>query len=96
MNVPIDEVERIARLARLELSPAELEIQSKNFNELLQRFAVLQSLDLAEVQPTSHPMPLVNIFRDDKVAASLDIDAVVLNSPQAGGEYFVVPRILEA
>jgi aspartyl-tRNA(Asn)/glutamyl-tRNA(Gln) amidotransferase subunit C len=96
MTLSNEEVKKVAVLARLELDEQEIDAQSKSFNDLLERFTALQTLDVAGVEPTAHPIPVVNVFRDDNIQPSLDRRDVIVNAPQSDAGCFVVPRILEA
>ncbi len=95
MALTQDEVRKIAQLARLELRDDELERQARHLNELLERFEMLQQLDLEDIEPTSHIMPMANVFRDDEMRPSLSRRDLLANSPDARDGCFVVPRILE-
>lgn len=94
MPVEID-IARVARLARLELTPEELESYGAQLEVILEHAARVQSLPTQGVAPTSHPLPQRNVFRDDEVRPSLDRDEVLSQAPDRDGDYFVVPRILE-
>jgi aspartyl-tRNA(Asn)/glutamyl-tRNA(Gln) amidotransferase subunit C len=95
MALSRDEIRKVALLARLELSDAELDDQAKHFNELLTQFEILQSLDVTGIEPTSHSIPLVNVFRDDVVRPSLSREAALANAPESRDGCIVVPRIIE-
>jgi len=89
------EVRKVAQLARLELTDDEIETQAKHLNDLLRQFEALQALDVTGVEPTSHSIPVFNVFRRDDVRPSLSRDDVLANAPLARGGCFVVPRIIE-
>jgi aspartyl-tRNA(Asn)/glutamyl-tRNA(Gln) amidotransferase subunit C len=95
MALSIDEVRKVARLARLELDERELKRQNRHLNDLLARFEELQSVDVEGVEPTSHSIPLFNVLREDAIRTSLQRDAVLSNAPEARDGCFVVPRIIE-
>jgi aspartyl-tRNA(Asn)/glutamyl-tRNA(Gln) amidotransferase subunit C len=95
MALSRDEIRKVALLARLELSDAELDDQAKHFNELLTQFEILQSLDVTGIEPTSHSIPLVNVFRDDVVRPSLSREAALANAPESRDGCIVVPRMIE-
>jgi aspartyl-tRNA(Asn)/glutamyl-tRNA(Gln) amidotransferase subunit C len=95
MALSRDEVRKVALLARLELSGAELDEQAKHFNDLLSQFEVLQSLDVTGIEPTSHSIPLVNVLRDDAARPSLTREAALANAPESRDGCIVVPRIVE-
>jgi aspartyl-tRNA(Asn)/glutamyl-tRNA(Gln) amidotransferase subunit C len=95
MALTRDEVRKVALLARLELTDDELDAQAKHFNDLLQQFEILQSLDLSGIEPTSHSIPLVNVLREDVVLPSLSREAALANAPESRDGCIVVPRIVE-
>ena len=89
-----DEVAHVARLARLELSDTELEEFTGQLAAVLDHAADVEALDLAGVEPTAHPYPLVNVWRDDVVGPLLDREEVLSQAPQAESGRFRVPAIL--
>jgi aspartyl-tRNA(Asn)/glutamyl-tRNA(Gln) amidotransferase subunit C len=89
------EVAHVARLARLELTPEELELYSGQLSAVLDLAAQVASLDTAEVPPTAHPVPLENVLRDDVPGACLDRSEVLAQAPCSEDDtYFRVPPIL--
>lgn len=95
MGLSRQEIESVAHLSRLELSPEELDKFTEQINTLLEHFAKLQELDTDDVEPTSHAMPVYNVFRKDEVKPSLPPEEVVANGPQIAENCFVVPRVVE-
>ena len=89
------EVEQVARLARLHLSDEELECIREQLDAILTYIDKLRELDVEGVEPTSHAVPLVNVMRDDENAPCLRQEAALANAPDRAGEFFRVPRILE-
>ena len=96
MSVDID-ITHVARLARLRLSKEELEAYGRQCRELLDHVARIQALDTGEVEPTSHPFPLTNRFREDRVTPEtvLDRGEVLAQAPEVEGDFFKVPPALE-
>jgi aspartyl-tRNA(Asn)/glutamyl-tRNA(Gln) amidotransferase subunit C len=94
MKITPEEVEHVARLARLEVSPGEREELTRQMNRILQYMEKLNELDTTGVSPTSHVIDIENAFRDDAVEASLPRDASLENAPESTGAEFVVPRII--
>ncbi|HVO83268.1 MAG TPA: Asp-tRNA(Asn)/Glu-tRNA(Gln) amidotransferase subunit GatC [Syntrophobacteria bacterium] len=94
MKITLEEVEHVARLARLEVSPGEKEELTRQMNRILQYVEKLNELDTTGVSPTSHAIDLENAFREDAVEASLPRDASLENAPESNGTEFVVPRII--
>ena len=89
-----EDVAHVARLARLDVTEDELDRFAGQLAAVLEHAADLAALDTAGVAPTAHPFPLVNVLRDDVVAASLDRHEVLAMAPAAEGGRFRVPRIL--
>lgn len=89
-----DEVAHVARLALLDLSEAELDAFTDQLGAVLDHAADVEALDLSGVPPTSHPLPLQNVFRADVVAATVDRDEVLAAAPVAEDGRFRVPAIL--
>jgi aspartyl-tRNA(Asn)/glutamyl-tRNA(Gln) amidotransferase subunit C len=94
MKITLEEVEHVARLARLEVSPDEKEELTRQMNRILQYVEKLNELDTTGVSPTSHAIDLENAFRDDAAEASLPRDASLENAPESNGAEFVVPKII--
>ena len=96
--MPIDiDIAHVARLARLRLSPEELETYGRQCRELLEHVARIQAVDTRGVEPTSHPLPMTNRFREDRVTPDtvLDRDEVLGQAPNAEGKFFRVPPAIE-
>lgn len=94
MKITKEEVEQVARLARLELSEKEVERMTGQLDAILGYVAKLDELDTEGISATTHPQDVVNAFREDKVQESLDRDKALANGPDQNGESFVVPRII--
>ena len=90
-----EEVEHVAQLARMALPDEELERVGKELNRILEHFNRLQELDTDDVEPTSHVLPMTNVFREDQVGESLPLEDVMANAPERSDEFFRVPRIVE-
>ncbi len=90
------DVAHVARLARLNLTDAELEEYTGQLAAVLAHAADIEALDTAGVAATAHPLPIVNVLRDDVVVAGVDRAEVLGQAPSVDGDRFAVPRILEA
>lgn len=95
MGLTRKEIEDVAHLSRLELTGEEMDKLTGHINRLLENFAELQKLDTDDVEPTSHTIPVSNVFRKDKARPSLPVEDVVSNGPQVADNCFVVPRVVE-
>jgi aspartyl-tRNA(Asn)/glutamyl-tRNA(Gln) amidotransferase subunit C len=91
MGISTDEVLHVARLARLELSEAEVERFGEQLSAILDAVSKVQELDLADVPPTSHPLEVVNVWRDDEPRPSLPVEEALANAPDRAGDLFRVP-----
>ena len=89
-----DDAAHVARLARLDLTEDELERFTGQLGAVLEHAADIAALDIADVPPTAHPLPLVNVLRDDVPVPSLDREEVLSQAPAAEDGRFKVPRIL--
>jgi len=91
MAISRDEVLHVARLARLELSEAEVERFGEQLSAILEAVSKVQELDLSGVAPTSHPHDVVNVWREDAPRPSLSLDDAFANAPDRDGDLFKVP-----
>ncbi|HUQ39203.1 MAG TPA: Asp-tRNA(Asn)/Glu-tRNA(Gln) amidotransferase subunit GatC [Acidimicrobiales bacterium] len=89
-----DDVAHVARLARLDLTDAELDLFAEQLGAVLDHAADIEALDTEGVPPTAHPLHLENRLRDDVVRPSLDRDEVLAQAPAAEDGRFRVPPIL--
>ncbi|HOB05783.1 MAG TPA: Asp-tRNA(Asn)/Glu-tRNA(Gln) amidotransferase subunit GatC [Propionibacteriaceae bacterium] len=88
------DVARLAALARIDLSQAELEQLAPQLDVILESVASVSEVAGADVRPTSHALPLVNVFRDDVVTPSLPVELALAMAPAQDQGRFRVPRIL--
>jgi aspartyl-tRNA(Asn)/glutamyl-tRNA(Gln) amidotransferase subunit C len=88
------EVAHVAKLARLALTEAELETMTTELGAILGYANEIAALDLAGVPATAHPLPLVNVLREDTVRTSVSREEVLANAPAAEDNRFRVPKIL--
>jgi len=89
------DVEHVAELARLALTEAEKETFIPQLNHILTYIDKLNELDTTGVEPTSHVLPMSNVFREDEVRPSLVRELVLHNAPEESHFFFKVPRIIE-
>ncbi|OGX03095.1 MAG: asparaginyl/glutamyl-tRNA amidotransferase subunit C [Omnitrophica bacterium RIFCSPLOWO2_12_FULL_50_11] len=88
-------IDQIAELARLNLKPEERLALSKDLDEILAYVDQLQELNTDQVEPTSHPLALENVFRQDSVAKCDVGDRVLEHAPKREEKYFKVPKVIE-
>ena len=95
MTLDRNDVERIAKLARIGLTDEEITNLGEQLSNILEQFRVLSELDTTGVTPTAHPVQLETVMRDDVPASSLESDEVLSNAPRREGDLFRVKPVLE-
>ncbi|WP_045876151.1 Asp-tRNA(Asn)/Glu-tRNA(Gln) amidotransferase subunit GatC [Pseudofrankia sp. DC12] len=96
MAITRDEVARLARLSRMSLSDAELDALAPQLDEIVSAVARVAEVAAADTAPSSHAVPLTNVFRVDVVQPSLPAEEALAAAPAAQDGRFRVPRILDA
>ena len=94
MPLSESDVRHVALLARLELSDAEIERFRTDLNSILSHIDEIQRLDLEGVEPTAHPLDVVNVTRADEIRPGLSREAALKNAPQQEAGAFVIPQIV--
>ncbi|MEP6756927.1 MAG: Asp-tRNA(Asn)/Glu-tRNA(Gln) amidotransferase subunit GatC [Chthonomonadales bacterium] len=94
MSLTIEQVQKVAGLARLSLTDIEIASQTTHLNALLEQFEKLNELDVTGIEPTAHSVPIFNALRDDVAKPSLSRECALANAPEARDGCFIVPRIL--
>ena len=89
------DVKYVANLARISLSPEEEEKLGTQLNGILGYIEKLKELDVTNVEPTAHAVPLINVFRADEVRPSISNEDALRNAPAKANGLFVVPKIVE-
>ena len=89
------DVSYVAHLARIHLADGEAELFQGQLDQILKYVEQLGELDVSNVEPTAHAMPLVNVLRADMPRVSLDHDAVIANAPASRDGQILVPKIME-
>ena len=95
MKITVADVEHVACLARLELTPEEKELFAGQMDAILGYVEKLKELDTDGIIPTSHAVPMENAFREDAVRPSIGLDKALANAPARSGSFFVVPKVIE-
>ncbi len=88
-------VKYIAHLARLHLTPDEEEKLGAQVRQILGYVEKLKEVDVSQIEPTAHPIPLVNVTRPDIARPSLPVSEALRNAPAQANGLFVVPKIVE-
>ena len=94
MELSREEVQRIADLAKLDLTDAEIELYAGQLSHILQYFQRLQAIDTSQVPPTASVLPLKNVFRPDIAAEPITPNEAVANAPDKEDDQFRVSAVL--
>lgn len=95
MALSPEQVQHIARLARIAVDESDVERFAAQLSDILDHFTALSAVDTEGVEPTAHPLPLGNVMRADEVHPSLPQEEVLANAPEAEDGYFRVRAVLE-
>ena len=95
MEITKQEVEKVAKLARLEVTEVEKVAFAKQLSQILTHVETLNRYDTQGVEPTSTVLGQVNVFREDVVRPSLPTDKALANAPEREADGFCVPKIIE-
>lgn len=95
MKITKEQVERVANLARLNLTEEEKESMTKDMEAIIEFADQINGLDIKDVEPTAHVLPINNVFREDVVRPSLDREKLLQNAPNHENGCFRVPRVIE-
>jgi len=90
-----NEVEYVARLARLDLTDRETERMTDNINDILTYMEKLGEVDTTDVPPMTHAIPKQNVMRPDTVVPFKDTDEILANAPESKDTLFKVPKVIE-
>jgi aspartyl-tRNA(Asn)/glutamyl-tRNA(Gln) amidotransferase subunit C len=89
------DVEYVADLARIKLSPEEVTTFQSQLDQVLEHVAKLNEVDVSQVEPMAHSFPIYNVFREDELRASLDHEAALSNAPHQAQGLFIVTKVVE-
>ncbi len=95
MSISHSEVERVARLARLRIDPADLDDRARDLGRILELFDRLAAVDTRGVEPLSHPLDATLRLRPDAVTEEVDRTALQRGAPAVEDGVYVVPRVIE-
>ena len=91
MAITNDQVQHVARLARLALEDDELDRMREQLSAILDAVGTVAELDLEDVEPTAHPLDVVNVLAEDVPEPSLSVDEALANAPDVEDGFFGVP-----
>ena len=94
MSVNINQVQQIAKLARLKFDESEIENLTSDMNKILDYMDQLNELDTNNIEPLSHPLDLNNVMREDELIKSISREEAFKNAPSANQEFFKVPKVI--
>ena len=95
MKISKQEVEHVARLARLDLSEQEKEKLTDQLSNILTYVEKLNELDTRGIEPTSHVLDIRNVMRDDAARPGLSQESALANAPERAAGHYKVPKIIE-
>jgi aspartyl-tRNA(Asn)/glutamyl-tRNA(Gln) amidotransferase subunit C len=95
MKIDAKLVDHITGLSRLSLSGEEKKTMVSDLSKILAYIEKLNELDIADVEPTSHVLDLVNVLREDEPRPSIVLDDALLNAPDRADKFYRVPKIIE-
>jgi aspartyl-tRNA(Asn)/glutamyl-tRNA(Gln) amidotransferase subunit C len=89
------DVEYVAKLARIKLTPDEIKTFESQLGLVLEHVAKLNEIDVSQVEPMAHSFPTYNVFRDDETRESLELEAALSNAPHQAQGLFIVTKVVE-
>lgn len=93
-GISAEQVAHLAQLARIDLSEAEITSLALELDQIVDSVAKVSEVATDDIPTTSHPIPLVNVYREDVVGATLSAEAALANAPDHDGSRFRVSAIL--
>lgn len=93
MSLSADEVRKVADLARLDMSEADLETMGRDLSAIVDYINQLQQVNTDGVEPLAHALDLHDVFREDVLSQSLSEDEALANAPQRKGNHYRVPAV---
>lgn len=89
------DVAYVAKLARIALTDKDIKLLGKQLDDILDYIGKLKEVDTKTTEPTSHVLPLKNVYRNDEVKPSFPLDEVLKNAPSKEAGFFKVPKVIE-
>lgn len=88
-------IDHVARLARLALTPEEKAAFARQLGDVLHHIEQLGKVDVSQVEPTAHAFPIVNVWDADEPRPGLPVESALQNAPRQREHMFVVPKVVE-
>lgn len=95
MILTVEEIEHVANLARLELTPEEKEKMRIELAAIIDFADKLSEVDTEGIEPTAHILDMNNVFRKDEVRPSFDVQDIIRNAPESSDNCIKVPKIMD-
>jgi len=95
MPVTREEVKHIGLLSRLALNEEEVETFARQLSQILDYAVQLNELDTSQVEPMFYPLPLENVFREDRPGKPLPVEDALRNTARSNGPFFEVPKVAD-
>lgn len=89
------DIDYVANLARIELSKEEKTRFSRQLEAVLDYFETLERVDVTDVEPTAHAMPVYNVWGEDEPETGFTVEEALRNAPLSRGGHFVVPKVVD-
>ncbi len=93
-KITADDVRQVAKLARLDLPEARLGRLTTQLESILEYVAKIGQVEMSNIEPMAHALPLHNVLREDVVEPSLPLEKVLMNAPDTDGPFFKVPKVI--
>ena len=93
-KITLDDVRHVAKLARLSLPEQKLQTLTQQLESILEYVAKIGQVDVGDVEPMAHALPMANVFRPDVAEKGMELDKVLQNAPQTDGPFFKVPKVI--
>ncbi len=94
-QVPDLDLDQVARLARIALTPEEKARFSAQIGDVIQYIALLKEVDVSGVEPTAHAFPVTNVWAEDVAQPGLPVEAALRNAPARRDNLIAVPKVVE-
>ena len=94
MSLTRQDVEKVSLLARLQLTPEELDLMTEQLGQIVAYVETLGELETDDVEPMAHALDMANVFAADALRPSLDREAALANAPHHDREFYLVPAVL--
>ncbi len=89
------DIDYIANLARLELNEEEKTVYTEQLSDIITYFDKLSEVDTSGIEPSAHPFPLYNVWREDIATEPLTVEQAISNAPASRNNQIIVPKVIE-